>query len=196
MIRKIAFALFCLMTTIARADAVECATKRGTDKAYWQYRLIDDQKCWYSGKHRLDKKELRWPTRAVRSHPSRPAPVRAAASAPTPPAQASAPEPSAQVSVPEFAARWIDMPPALELPQQVYDRLDDDVSAGRTFFAPVRVAGFDAAMLYTDPPRNLTAIAASSMSTAGSSLMTLGWLFLASSILAAVASLRTLGGKQ
>lgn len=92
----------------------------------------------------------------------------------------------------DFTARWVDLPPPHELPQQVYDKLKDDLSVGRTFFAPVRSGRFDAAMLYTEPPRNITAVAAASMSTAGSSLMILGWLFLASSILAAFTSLRSL----
>lgn len=179
MIERIAFALFCLVTTMARAEAIECATKPSAG-TYSQYRVIDGRRCWYPGKHTREKSELSWSAPAV-------APVLAASvSIPVP-----APPAPAQVSAQNFTTRWVDLPAARALPQQVYDRLDADVFAGRSF-APVRAGLFDAAMLYTEPPRSPTAVVASSMSSVGSSLMSIGWMLLVSSVLAVGASLRGL----
>lgn len=175
MIGRIAFALFCLVTTMARADAVECATKPGAH-AYWQYRNVDGRKCWYPGRHIREKSELSWAADRIIL-------VHAAVTS------VSEQEPMAAPPA-DFTARWIDPPPASALPQQVYDRLDEDVLAGRSF-APVRSARFDAAVLYTERPRSPTAVVASSMSSVGSSLMSLGWILLVSSILAVFTSMRS-----
>lgn len=173
---RIALALFCLVTTMTRADAIECATKPGAH-AYWQYRNVDGRKCWYPGKHVREKNELSWSALGT---------VLAHASA----ISVSEQEPMAAPPA-DFTARWVDLPPARALPQQVYDRLDADMISGRSF-APVRAGLFDAAMLYTEPPRSHTAVVASSMSSVGSSLMNLGWILLVSSALAVGASLRGL----
>lgn len=42
------------------AGALECQP-RPDGSGYWQYRLIDGERCWYIGRRVLPKSQLHWP---------------------------------------------------------------------------------------------------------------------------------------
>lgn len=167
------FILFALLATMANAHAIECQSKRIHDGAYWQYRLIDGRQCWYSGKRKHAKSELHW---AVASRPVLPKPPVVK------PPPVVAPVPHAPMAATNFAERWVHLPPAHALAQDVYDDLDASITAGLPF-APVRRVVFDPGILYAP---NIPPVARSSMATAGSMLMWLGYLIIVPTIISSI----------
>lgn len=75
--KKLLLATLLLILSTDGASALTCSTYRSSS-SYSQWRLIDGRKCWYKGKHRIDKAQLHWIKLKPRprSHRFRPAKIR------------------------------------------------------------------------------------------------------------------------
>lgn len=53
-----------LLGTPAKS-AIECKAELPADRTgHWKWREVDGQRCWYPGRHRLEKANLHWPQSA------------------------------------------------------------------------------------------------------------------------------------
>ena len=62
MIRHAVAAVIVLTPFGAANSAVECKAELPAARTgYWSWRNVDGRQCWYPGKRRMDKANLRWP---------------------------------------------------------------------------------------------------------------------------------------
>jgi hypothetical protein len=90
----------CLLASTLPAAALECHSSRGGG-SHWSWREVDGRRCWYPGRARVPKAELRWRAEVTQAVPP-----------PTPPPRPAPTEPAIRVlkvrvlSEPTFAERW------------------------------------------------------------------------------------------
>ncbi len=177
--------LLLLLLPSAAAQARACRDGAQRGDGYWQYRIVDGRRCWYRGRHRLDKSALHW---RERTPPHRIPTARAEVGGgsqqeerPTLPPPVVAEAAAAEVTWPAaplmFAERFGDMPAAHALPQQFYDDLPPKFGGKRE---PLDVYAFDAPAVATDED-NRSVIGLASML-----MLIIAWLALAPPILLSI----------
>jgi hypothetical protein len=54
-------ALAVLVASCHPVSALDCAAAK-SETGYWSWRMVDGKRCWYPGRGKIDKAQLRWGT--------------------------------------------------------------------------------------------------------------------------------------